>query len=55
MKAALDADQLRTQCKNLALYRAALSTCGYPTDPTLSPCLKETKKGPVCKIAKLAK
>ncbi len=55
VKSALDADQLRTQCKNLAVYRAALSTCGYPIDPTLTPCLKQTKKGPVCKISKLAK
>ncbi len=55
VKAAVDADELRSQCKKLALYRAALSTCGYPTDPARGPCLKTTNKGPTCKIAKLAK
>lgn len=30
VKAAVDTDQLRLQCRNLALYRADRSTCGYP-------------------------
>jgi len=52
VKAAVDADQLRAQCKNLALYPFALSTCGYPAEPARVPCLKATKKGPACKISK---
>lgn len=52
VKAAVDADQLRAQCKNLTLYPFALSTCGYPAAPARVPCLKTTKKGPACKIAK---
>lgn len=52
VKAAIDADQLRKQCKTLALYRASLSTCGYPATLPQTPCLKATKKGPVCKISK---
>lgn len=52
VKTAVDGDQLRAQCKKLALYPFALSTCGYPADPPRVPCLKTTKKGPVCKITK---
>jgi len=50
VKAALQAQQLRSQCKTLALYPFALSTCGYPATPPRVPCLKTTKKGPSCKI-----
>lgn len=52
VKAAIDGGQLRKPCKNLALYRAALSTCGYPAEPPRTPCLKTTRKGPACKITK---
>ena len=50
VKAAVDAEQLRAQCKKLALYPAAFSTCGYPAEPPRMPCLKTSKKGPACKI-----
>lgn len=52
VKAAVEAEQLRGQCKKLALYGAALSTCGVPAAPPQNPCLKTSKKGPVCKISK---
>jgi len=52
VKAAVEGDQLRAQCKKLALYPFALSTCGYPAVPPRVPCLKTTKKGPTCKIGK---
>ncbi|WP_421864042.1 hypothetical protein [Parvibaculum sp.] len=52
VKAAVDGKQLRAQCKQLALYPFALSTCGYPAAPPRVPCLKTTKKGPTCKIGK---
>lgn len=52
VKAAVEGDQLRAQCKKLALYPFAHSTCGYPAEPARVPCLKTTKKGPVCKISK---
>lgn len=52
VKAAVAAEQLRARCKTLALYPFALSTCGYPAAPARVPCLKTTKKGPTCKIAK---
>lgn len=52
VKAAIQAQQMRAQCKNLALYPFAFSTCGYPSTQTRVPCLKTTRKGPACKIGK---
>lgn len=53
VEAALDAGQLRSKCKMLALYPAKMSTCGRPTDPPRSPCVRRTAKGNVtCKVTK---
>jgi hypothetical protein len=52
VKAAVEAQQIRPQCRNLALYPFAFSTCGYPSAPPRVPCLKTTKKGPACKIGR---
>ena len=52
VKAAVEAEQIRPQCSKLALYPFSLSTCGYPSEPPRVPCLRATRKGPVCKIGR---
>jgi len=53
VKTAVAQLDLRKQCKNLALYGAQRSTCGYPTTPATNICVQKSSSGKVsCKVAK---